>query len=141
MLEQTLSMIKPNAVGAGHIGDIIARFEKEGLRIAALKMKHLAPREAEAFYAEHRGKPFFEGLVSFMTSGPMCAIVLEGEGAIEKNREIMGATDPAKAAPGTLRALYAASMTENAVHGSDSPKSAAREIPFFFPRLEIFDAR
>lgn len=138
MSEKTLSMIKPNAVKAGHIGDIIARFEKEGLKIAALKMKHLSPRETEAFYAEHKGKPFFEGLVAFMTSGPMCALVLEGQGAIDKNRDIMGATNPEKAAPGTLRALYAASMTENAVHGSDSPASAAREIAFFFPSMEIF---
>jgi nucleoside-diphosphate kinase len=140
MLEQTLSMIKPNAVDAGNIGNIISRFEKEGLKIAALRMKHLSRREAEAFYAEHRGKPFFERLVEFMSSGPMCALVLEGEDAIEKNREIMGATDPSKAAPGTLRALYASSMTRNAVHGSDSEKSAAREIAFFFPKLEIFQS-
>jgi nucleoside-diphosphate kinase len=138
MLEQTLSMIKPNAVSAGNIGDIISRFEKEGLKVAALKMKHLSRREAEAFYAEHRGKPFFERLVEFMSSGPLCALVLEGEDAIEKNREIMGATDPAKAASGTLRALYASTMTQNAVHGSDAPKSAAREVAFFFPKLEIF---
>ena len=138
MTERTLSMIKPNAVQAGNIGDIIARFEREGLKIAALRMCHLGRREAEAFYAEHRGKPFFDELIGFMSSGPMCAIVLEGEGAIEKNREIMGATDPAKAAPGTLRALFAASMTQNAVHGSDSPGSAEREIGFFFPSLSIF---
>jgi nucleoside-diphosphate kinase len=138
MLEQTLSMIKPNVVNAGNIGNIISRFEKEGLKVAALKMKHLSRREAGAFYAEHRGKPFFERLVEFMSSGPMCALVLEGEDAIEKNREIMGATDPSEAAPGTLRALYASSMTENAVHGSDSQKSAAREIAFFFSELEIF---
>jgi nucleoside-diphosphate kinase len=138
MRQKTLSMIKPNAVKAGRIGDIIGRFEKEGLKIAALKMKHLSSREAEGFYAEHKGKPFFPELVRFMTSGPMCALVLEGENAIEKNREIMGATDPKKAAPGTLRALYAASMTENAVHGSDSKASAEREIGYFFPALEIF---
>lgn len=138
MTEQTLSMIKPNAVEAGNLGNILARFEKEGLRVAALKMKHLCVREAQGFYAEHEGKPFFEGLVAFMTSGPMCALVLEGENAVERNREIMGATDPAKAAPGTLRALYADNMTKNAVHGSDSPASAAREIAYFFSQTEIF---
>ena len=138
MTERTLSMIKPNAVKAGNIGNILAHFEKAGLKIAALKMKHLSGREARAFYAEHDGKPFFEELTAFMSSAPMCALVLEGEKAIEKNREIMGATDPSKAAPGTLRALYANNMTENAVHGSDSPLSAAREIGFFFPELEIF---
>ena len=138
MIQKTLSMIKPNAVKAGNIGNIIARFEKEGLKIAALKMKFLSVREAEGFYAEHKGKPFFPSLVEFMTSGPMCALVLEGENAVEKNREIMGATNPEKAAPGTLRALYAASMTENAVHGSDSETSAVREIGYFFPELEIF---
>jgi nucleoside-diphosphate kinase len=138
MTERTLSMIKPNAVAAGNIGNIIARFEKEGIKIAALKMMHLSQREAEAFYAEHNGKPFFAELVGFMSSAPMCALVLEGENVIEKNREIMGATDPSKAAPGTLRALYAESMTANAVHGSDSPTSAAREIGFFFPQMSVF---
>ena len=138
MNERTLSMIKPNAVVAGHIGEIIARFEGAGLRVASLRMLHLSTREAEAFYAEHDGKPFFERLVAFMSSGPMCAIVLEGNDAIEKNREIMGATDPAMAAPGTLRALYAENMTKNAVHGSDSPRSATREISFFFPEMGIF---
>jgi nucleoside-diphosphate kinase len=138
MADRTLSMIKPNAVKSGNVGNILARFEKDGLKIAALKMMYLSKREAEAFYAEHKGKPFFDELVGFMSSGPMCAIALEGENAIEKNREIMGATDPSKAAPGTLRALYANSMTENAVHGSDSPTSAAREISFFFPELAIF---
>lgn len=138
MGKRTLSMIKPNAVKAGNTGNIIAHFEKAGIRIAALKMMHLSAREAEAFYAEHKGKPFFEELVGFMSSAPMCALVLEGEGVIEKNREIMGATDPSKAAPGTLRALYANNMTENAVHGSDSPASAAREIAFFFSEKEIF---
>ena len=138
MSQKTLSMIKPNAVKAGNIGNIIARFEKEGLKIAALKMKYLSEREAEGFYAEHKGKPFFGELVAFMTSGPMCALVLEAENAIDKNREIMGATNPEKAAAGTLRKLYAASMTENAVHGSDSETSAVREISYFFPELEIF---
>ncbi len=138
MTERTLSMIKPNAVKTGNTGNILARFEKEGIKIAALKMMHLSLREAEAFYTEHSGKPFFDELVAFMSSGPMCAMVLEGEGVIEKNREIMGATDPSKASPGTLRALYAASMTENAVHGSDTQKSAAREVAFFFSEMEIF---
>ena len=138
MTERTLSMIKPNAVKAGNVGNILAHFEKAGIKIAALRMMHLSKREAEGFYAEHKGKPFFDELVGFMSSGPMCALVLEGEGVIEKNREIMGATDPSKAAPGTLRALYANSMTENAVHGSDSPTSAAREIGYFFSETETF---
>ena len=137
MTERTLSMIKPNAVAARNVGNILAHFEKAGIKIAALKMMHLSLREAEGFYAEHKGKPFFDELVAFMSSGPMCAMALEGEGVIEKNREIMGATDPLKAAPGTLRALYANSMTENAVHGSDSPESAAREIGYFFSETEI----
>ena len=138
MTEQTLSVIKPNAIEAGNLGNILARFEKDGLRIAALKMKHLSSREARAFYAEHEGKPFFERLVTFMASGPICALVLDGENAVERNREIMGATDPAKAAPGTLRALYAENTTMNAVHGSDSTASAEREIRFFFSKSEIF---
>ncbi|MCU0661975.1 MAG: nucleoside-diphosphate kinase [Myxococcota bacterium] len=137
MTEKTLSIIKPNAVADGHIGDIVARFEKADLKIAAMRMLHLSLREAEAFYAEHQGKPFFAGLVAFMTRGPIVAMVLEGEAAIERNREIMGATDPSKAEPGTLRALFARSMTENAVHGSDSVASAAREIGFFFPAMSI----
>jgi nucleoside-diphosphate kinase len=135
MIEQTLSIIKPNAVAARRIGAILGRFEDEGLAIAALRMLRLTRLEAEAFYAEHRGKPFFDGLVAFMTSGPICVQVLEGDDAVERNRAIMGATDPSKAAPGTLRALYARSMTENAVHGSDSAASAKREISFFFPEL------
>ncbi|MDJ0762580.1 MAG: nucleoside-diphosphate kinase [Myxococcota bacterium] len=138
MIERTLSMIKPNAVHARNVGNILARFEKEGLKIAALKMIHLSKRQAQAFYAEHKGKPFFDELVGFMSSAPICALVLEGEGVIERNREIMGATNPAKAAPNTLRALYANNMTENAVHGSDSPTSAAREVGFFFPELEVY---
>ena len=125
-------------MAARNIGNIIARIEHEGLKISGLKMMHLSRPQAEGFYAEHKGKPFFDGLIEFMTSGPMCALVLTGENAIEKNREIMGATDPSKAAEGTLRALYACSMTQNAVHGSDSPKSAQREIGFFFPSMEIF---
>ncbi|MDD5307111.1 MAG: nucleoside-diphosphate kinase [Deltaproteobacteria bacterium] len=135
MTERTLSIIKPNAVAARKVGAILGRFEEEGLTIAALRMTRLSRREAEAFYAEHRGKPFFDGLVAFMTSGPICVQVLEGADAVERNRAIMGATDPSKAAPGTLRALYARNMTENAVHGSDGATSAAREIAFFFPEL------
>lgn len=137
MTERTLSIIKPNAVAEGHVGEIIARFETVQLEIAALRMMRLSQREAEAFYAEHQGKPFFEGLVAFMTSGPIIAMVLKGERAIERNREIMGATDPAKAQPGSIRAVYARSMTENAVHGSDSPASALREVAFFFPTMDI----
>lgn len=137
MTERTLSIIKPNAVAEGHVGEIIARFETVQLEIAALRMMRLSQREAEAFYAEHQGKPFFEGLVAFMTSGPIIAMVLKGERAIERNREIMGATDPAKAQPGSIRAVYARSMTENAVHGSDSPASALREVSFFFPTMDI----
>ena len=133
MIEQTLSMIKPDAVQDGHIGDILHRFEEEGLRIVGLKMMQLSRETAEAFYEEHRGRDFFERLVVFMTAGPMCAVVLEGESAIDRYRELMGATDPSKAAPGTLRRLYAENVTINAVHGSDSPKSASREIAFFFP--------
>lgn len=137
MRGRTLCMIKPNAVAAGRIGDIVGRYEKEGLKIAALRMMRLSRRDAESFYAEHAGKEFFERLVTFMSAAPMCAIVLEGDDAVARNREIMGTTDPAKAAAGTLRALFGRNMTENAVHGSDSPVSAAREIAFFFPEKEI----
>ena len=133
MIERTLSMIKPDAVHDKHIGDILQKFEQAGLTIAGLKMMHLTRERAEAFYAEHKGKDFFERLICFMTAGPMCALILEGEDAINQNRTIMGATDPNKAAPGTLRALFAENVTINAVHGSDSPKSAKREIGFFFP--------
>ena len=136
MIERTLSMIKPDAVQDKHIGDILQKFEQAGLTIAGLKMMHLTRGRAEAFYAEHKGKDFFERLICFMTAGPMCALILEGEEAIARNRAIMGATDPNKAEAGTLRALYADNVTINAVHGSDSPKSAAREIGFFFPEAE-----
>lgn len=135
--EQTLSIIKPDAVRGNHIGAIIARFESEGLRIAAARKTLLSRRVAEGFYAEHRERKFFGELVDFMTSGPVVVMVLEGENAILRNREIMGATDPAKAAEGTLRKLFAASVGENAVHGSDSPTSAAREIAYFFASSEI----
>lgn len=131
--EQTLSIIKPDAVANHHIGEIINRFEQNGLNIEGLKMVKLNKERAEAFYAEHTGKPFFNDLVDFMTSGPVVVIVLEGDQAVSKNRELMGATDPSKAATGTLRKDFATSMTKNAVHGSDSPVSAQREITFFFP--------
>ena len=137
-VEQTLSIVKPDAVGKNHIGEIFARFEKAGLKIVALKMLHLSREEAEGFYAEHKGRAFFEGLVNFMTSGPLCVQVLSGENAIAENRELMGATDPQKAAPGTIRADFATAIDTNAVHGSDSPTSAAREIAYFFSNVEIF---
>lgn len=137
-VEQTLSIVKPDAVGKNHIGEIYARFEKAGLKIVALKMLHLSREEAEGFYAEHKGRPFFEGLVKFMTSGPVCVQVLSGENAIALNRELMGATDPQKANPGTIRADFATAIDTNAVHGSDSPTSAAREIAYFFSNIEIF---
>jgi len=121
----------------GLIGEVIRRFESKGLRVAALKMVHLERREAEAFYDVHRGKKFFEELVLFMSSGPVVALVLEGEDAVSRTREIMGATNPKDAAPGTLRADFAREVTENIVHGSDSPENAALEISFFFCRLEI----
>jgi nucleoside-diphosphate kinase len=135
--ERTLSIVKPDAVRKNHIGAIIARFEQEGLRIAAAKKIQLDRREAEGFYAEHKGRGFFGELVEFMTSGPVVVMVLEGDDAIARNRTIMGATNPANAAEGTLRKLYAASVGENAVHGSDSPASAAREVSYFFAATEI----
>lgn len=136
-VEQTLSIIKPDAVKKNHIGDIVARFEKAGLTIAAQRMMQLSRTQAEGFYAEHKGRPFFDGLVDFMTSGPVVVQVLSGENAILLNRELMGATDPAKAAPGTIRADFADAIDANAVHGSDSPTSAAREIAYFFAANEV----
>jgi nucleoside-diphosphate kinase len=136
-VEQTLSIIKPDAVRDNHIGEIVDRFEKSGLKIVAQRMMHLSANQAEGFYAEHKGKPFFEGLIQFMTSGPVVVQVLSGENAITANREIMGVTDPAKAAPGSLRALFGKAINSNAVHGSDSPTSAAREIAYFFASHEI----
>jgi nucleoside-diphosphate kinase len=134
MAEQTtLSIIKPNAVAKDAIGAICSRFEAAGLRIVAARMLHMSLEQASAFYAEHQGKPFFDELVGFMTSGPVMVMVLQGEDAIAKNRELMGATNPANAEPGTIRAEYADSFTENAVHGSDAPATAEREIGFFFP--------
>jgi len=137
-VERTLSIIKPNAVAKDVVGAILQRFESEGLRVAALRKLHMSRREAEGFYAVHQGKPFFDDLVAFMTSGPSVVLVLEGEGAIQKNRSIMGATNPANAAAGSLRALYADSFTENAVHGSDAPETAAVEIAWFFRASQIF---
>ncbi len=136
-VEQTLSIIKPDAVSKNHIGEIVARFEKAGLTIAAQRMMQLSRAQAEGFYAEHTGRPFFDGLVDFMTSGPVVVQVLSGENAILANRDLMGATDPAKAAPGTIRADFADAIDANAVHGSDSVVSAAREIAYFFASNEV----
>ena len=131
-VERTLSIIKPDAVARNVIGKIYSRFEDQGLRIIAARMLHLSRTQAEQFYAIHRERPFYQELVAYMTSGPVMAQVLEGDDAIAMNREIMGATDPKKAAPGTLRAEFAESITRNAVHGSDAPETAAVEIAFFF---------
>ncbi len=136
-LERTLSIIKPDAVGNNHIGAIQARFEEAGLRIVALRMRHLSRVEAAGFYAEHEGRPFFEDLLKFMTSGPVVVQVLEGDDAVAANRKLMGATDPKKADAGTIRADFATSIDANAVHGSDSPESAAREIAYFFSALDV----
>jgi nucleoside-diphosphate kinase len=132
-IERTLSIIKPDAVGKNVIGEIYTRFEKAGLRIVAARMLHLTAEQAGAFYAVHKERPFYKDLVAFMTSGPVMVQVLEGENAIAKHREVMGATDPAKAAPGTIRADFARTVDENAVHGSDGPDTAKVEIAFFFP--------
>lgn len=137
-LEQTLSIVKPDAVGQNMIGNIIEYFEREGLSVIAAKMLHLSDTQAQEFYAIHKDKPFFGELVEFMTSGPVLVMVLEGENAVARNREIMGATDPSKAAPGTVRADFATSIDRNAVHGSDSPENAKTEIAFFFKQNEIF---
>lgn len=136
-LERTLSIIKPDAVGKNHIGEIISRFEKAGLKVVAAKMKHLSKQDAEGFYAVHQGRPFFNDLVNFMITGPVLIMALEGEDAIAKNREIMGATDPKKAAPGTIRADLASSIDENAVHGSDATETAQTEIAYFFKSDEV----
>jgi len=138
MVERTLVMVKPDAVRRGLIGEVIGRFEATGLTIRALKMVSLDRREAEGFYAVHRERPFFASLTQFMSSGPLVAMVLEGEGAIAKVRGLMGATDPSKAAPGTIRRDLASGIEQNVVHGSDSPESAAYEIPYFFGALEQF---
>lgn len=136
-VERTLSIIKPDAVGKNAIGSIYARFEQNGLRVIAAKMLNLSEAVAGGFYAEHRERPFFAALVSFMTSGPVMVQVLEGEGAVAKNRELMGATNPKEAAPGTIRADFAESIDANAVHGSDSTASAEREIAYFFAASEL----
>lgn len=135
--ERTLSIIKPGAVQKNVIGEIVSRFEQAGLRVIASRMENLTKEQAQGFYAEHEGKPFYQELVEYMTSGPVVLQVLEGDNAITKNREIMGATNPAEAAPGTIRAEFADSMTANAVHGSDSPESAGREVSFFFNDNQI----
>ena len=136
--ERTLSIIKPNAIQDSHIGDIIGHFERAGLWIAAIRLTWLSKEKAEGFYIEHKERPFFGSLVSFMTSGPVVLMVLEGENAVAKNRELMGATNPAEAEEGTLRKLYARSLEANAVHGSDSLQSAEREISYFFEKDEIY---
>jgi len=138
-VERTFSIVKPDAVSANNIGEIYSRFEKNGLRIVAAKMMQLTKEKAEGFYAEHSERPFFNDLVAFMTSGPVMVQVLEGEGAILKNRDLMGATNPKEAAAGTIRADFATSIDENAAHGSDSAESAAREISYFFSDAELCD--
>lgn len=136
-VERTLSIIKPDAVEKNVIGEIVSRFEKAGLQIVAQRMMHLSKEKAGGFYAEHEGRPFYEPLVEFMTSGPVVVQVLEGENAVAANRELMGATNPAEAASGTIRADFADGMPNNAAHGSDSATSAAREISYFFADEEI----
>ncbi len=138
VIQRTLSIIKPDAVKKNVIGQIYARFEQAGLKIVASKMAHLSKNEAEQFYAVHKDRPFFKDLVSFMISGPVMIQVLEGENAIAKNRELMGATDPKKADKGTIRADFADSIDANAVHGSDAPETAAVEVAFFFPGMNIY---
>lgn len=137
-LERTLSIIKPDAVAKNVIGEIYSRFEKAGLRIVAAKMKHLSRAEAEGFYAVHRERPFFNALVEFMSSGPVMIQALEGEDAIARNRELMGATNPKEAAAGTIRADFADSIDANAVHGSDAAETAAVEIAYFFPTTDVY---
>ncbi len=136
-MERTLSIIKPDGVAKGVIGEVIKRFEKAGLKIAAMKMIYLSKKEAEGFYAVHRGKPFYNSLTDFMSSGPCVVMVLEGPQAIAKNRELMGATNPQNAAPGTIRKDFATNVEQNTVHGSDAPETAAFEIGYFFNALEI----
>lgn len=136
-IERTFSIVKPDAVSKNLIGAIYNRFESAGLKVVAAKMLHMSSEQAAGFYAEHQGKPFYDGLVSFMTSGPVMVQVLEGEDAIRRHREIMGVTNPKEALAGTLRACYAESIDRNAVHGSDAPASAAREIAYFFSDDEI----
>ena len=137
-VQRTLSIVKPDAVAANHIGEISARFEKEGLKVIAAKMVKLTPEKAASFYQAHKERPFYKSLVEFMSSGPVFVQVLEGVDAVAKNREIMGATNPQNAAPGTLRALYATNVEKNAIHGSDSRDAAKKEIAFFFTENEIY---
>ena len=139
-MEKTFSIIKPNAVKKNVMGDVISHFETHGLKVAAAKLVKMSESKAKEFYAEHKERPFFGELVEFMTSGPVLLMVLSGENAVLKNRELMGATDPKKAAPGTIRAKHGDNMGANAVHGSDSPQSAAREIALFFENTEIVNA-
>jgi len=136
-LERTLSIVKPDGVSGNLIGDVYHRFERAGLRIVAARMLHLTQRQAEGFYAVHRERPFFRDLCTYMTSGPVMVQVLEGESAVTRHREVMGATDPKKAAPGTIRADLATSIEENVVHGSDSAENAAREIAYFFAETSL----
>ena len=136
-VERTLTILKPDAIAKNAAGQIIARFEKAGLKVLAAKLIHLSPAHAAGFYIVHKERPFYSSLCAFMTQGPCMPMVLEGEGAIARLRDLMGATDPAKAAPGTIRKDFAASIEANAVHGSDSPESAAFEIPYFFAATEI----
>jgi nucleoside-diphosphate kinase len=136
-IERTFSIIKPDAVGKNVTGEIISRFEKNGLQVVASKMLHLSKEQAQGFYAVHKERPFYNDLVEFMISGPVVVQVLEGENAISKNRELMGATNPAEAAPGTIRADFATTVDENAVHGSDAPETAAEEIKYFFSDDEL----
>jgi nucleoside-diphosphate kinase len=137
-IERTLSIIKPDAVAKNVIGQIYSRFESAGLKVVAARMLHLSRAEAEGFYAVHKERPFFKDLVDFMVSGPVMVQALEGEGAVLKNRDLMGATDPKKAAPGTIRADFADSIDANAVHGSDSVENAAVEVAYFFPSLNVY---
>ncbi len=140
-VERTLSMIKPDAVAKNVIGKIYSRFETNGLKIIASKMRWLSVKDAEGFYAVHKGRPFFNDLVAFMSSGPVMIQVLEGENAIALNRQLMGATDPAKAEAGTIRADFAQSIDANAVHGSDAAETAALEVAYFFPEMEVYSGR
>lgn len=136
-VERTFSIVKPDAVAKNVVGEIYSRFEKAGLKIVAAKMLRLSEAQAGGFYAEHKGRPFYADLIAFMTSGPVVVQVLEGENAVALNRELMGATNPKEAAPGTIRADFAETIDANAVHGSDSPQSAAREVAYFFSQAEI----
>lgn len=138
-MERTLSIIKPDGVRKNVIGDVVSRFEKNGLKVSAMKMAWLSKKEAEGFYAVHKSRPFFGSLTEFMSSGPVVLMVLSGKDAIKKNRDLMGATDPGNAAPGTIRKDHADSIEANIVHGSDGPETAAFEIPYFFSSIEIID--